>query len=96
MSFIAHADTTETPASKCANCGSKCPGPITDSITLSPEKMLEMTLGDESVVIQKRAVQNILQLMGKPGRALLEDYVKDEGAATPLFVYITSQLKASK
>ena len=60
------------------------------------EKMLEMTLGDESVVIQKRAVQNILQLMGEPGRALLEDYVKDEGAATPLSVFINSQLKVPK
>ena len=60
------------------------------------EKMLEMTLGDESVVIQKRAVQNILQSMGEPGRALLEDYVKDEGVATPLSVFINSQLKAPK
>ena len=60
------------------------------------EKMLEMTLGDESVVIQKRAVQNILQLMGETGRTLLENYVKDAGAATPLSVFINSQLKAPK
>ncbi len=60
------------------------------------EKMLEMTLRDESVVIQKRAVQNILQLMGEPGRALLEDYMKDAGPATPLSVFINSQLKAPK
>lgn len=60
------------------------------------EKMLEMTLRDESVAIQKRAVQNILQLMGEPGRALLEDFLKNEDAATPLSVYIKSQLKVAK
>lgn len=60
------------------------------------EKMLEMTLQDESIVIQKRAVLNILQLMGDPGRALLEDYLKDEGAVSPLSLYIKSQLKAPK
>jgi hypothetical protein len=58
------------------------------------EKLLEMTLRDESVVIQKRAVQNIVQLMGEPGRAILEDYVKDAGTATPLSLFINSQLKA--
>jgi len=60
------------------------------------EKILEMTLRDENVIIQKRAVQNILQLMGEPGRVLLEDYLKDEGAATPLSAYIRSQLKVQK
>ncbi len=60
------------------------------------EKMLEMTLRDENVTIQKRAVQNILRLMGEPGRELLEDYLENEDAATPLSVYIRSQLKAPK
>ena len=60
------------------------------------EKMLEMTLRDESVTIQKRAVENILQLMGEPGRVLLEDYLESEGVAAPLSVYINSQLKARK
>jgi HEAT repeat protein len=60
------------------------------------EKMLEMTLQDESIVIQKRAVLNILQLMGDPGRALLENSLKDEGASSPLSLYIKSQLKAPK
>lgn len=60
------------------------------------EKILEMTLRDENVTIQKRAVQNILQLMGEPGRVLLEEYLESEGVATPLSVYINSQLKASK
>lgn len=60
------------------------------------EKILERTLQDESVAIQKRAVQNILQLMGEPGRALLEDYLKDEGAPSPLSLYIKSQMKTPK
>ena len=60
------------------------------------EKMLEMTLQDESIVIQKRAVLNILQLMGDPGRALLENSLKDEGTSSPLSLYIKSQLKVPK
>lgn len=60
------------------------------------EKILEMTLRDESVTIQKRAVQNILQLMGESGRTLLENFVENEGEGTPLSVYINSRLKAPK
>lgn len=60
------------------------------------EKVLEMTLQDESVIMQKRAVEYIIQQMGQPGRALLERHLKDEGGRSPLSVYIKTQLKAPK
>jgi len=60
------------------------------------EKVLEMTLQDESVIMQKRAVQYIIQQMGPSGRALLERHLKDEDDRSPLSVYIKTQLKEPK
>jgi hypothetical protein len=60
------------------------------------EKVLEKTLQDESVIMQKRAVQYIIQQMGPSGRALLERHLKDEDDRSPLSVYIKTQLKAPK
>lgn len=60
------------------------------------EKVLEMTLQDESVIMQKRAVHYIIQQMGPSGRALLERQLKDEDDRSPLSVYIKTQLQAPK